>query len=112
MKFIASKGLVFTPVVSLSFEHHASDTTIFLGFTPVLTENILGVVRGLPPLFPFHQPHERDSTAIRRPSCHEGTIHLQISMPSPGFEPRPYGTAISATNHCTGWVAKSTYNGV
>ncbi|GFX29219.1 hypothetical protein TNCV_3217531 [Trichonephila clavipes] len=26
-------------------------------------------------------------------------------MPSPGFEPRPYGTAVSVTNHYTGWAA-------
>ncbi|GFX46842.1 hypothetical protein TNCV_4039881 [Trichonephila clavipes] len=24
-------------------------------------------------------------------------------MPSPGFEPRPYGTAVSVANHFTGW---------
>ncbi|GFY34191.1 hypothetical protein TNCV_2504941 [Trichonephila clavipes] len=36
--------------------------------------------------------------------CREGTIHLQTSMSSPGFEPRPYGTAVSVTNHYTGWV--------
>ncbi|GFY36732.1 hypothetical protein TNCV_2566941 [Trichonephila clavipes] len=26
-------------------------------------------------------------------------------MPSSGFEPRSYGTAVSVTNHYTGWVA-------
>ncbi|GFX63888.1 uncharacterized protein TNCV_4346031 [Trichonephila clavipes] len=31
---------------------------------------------------------------------------MQTSMPSPGFEPRPYVTAVSVTNHYTGWVAK------
>ncbi|GFX80110.1 hypothetical protein TNCV_2107561 [Trichonephila clavipes] len=36
------------------------------------------------------------------PSCREGTIHLQTSMSSPGFEPRPNGTAVSVANHCTG----------
>ncbi|GFV74093.1 hypothetical protein TNCV_4510001 [Trichonephila clavipes] len=50
---------------------------------------------GLPPLFPFHQPHER----IRLPPCRKGTIHLQTSMSSPGFEPSPYGTAVSVANH-------------
>ncbi|GFW45239.1 hypothetical protein TNCV_4733471 [Trichonephila clavipes] len=25
-------------------------------------------------------------------------------MPSPGFEPMPYGTAVSVTNHYTGWA--------
>ncbi|GFW03339.1 hypothetical protein TNCV_4544211 [Trichonephila clavipes] len=28
-------------------------------------------------------------------------------MPSPGFEARPYGIAVSVTNHYTGWVARS-----
>ncbi|GFW03498.1 hypothetical protein TNCV_3020101 [Trichonephila clavipes] len=37
--------------------------------------------------------------------CREGTIHLQISMPSPGFEPRPYGSSLSITNYYTGWAA-------
>ncbi|GFU59452.1 hypothetical protein TNCV_1176991 [Trichonephila clavipes] len=29
------------------------------GFPPILRENTLGGVRSLPPLFLFHQPHER-----------------------------------------------------
>ncbi|GFU00745.1 hypothetical protein TNCV_4818991 [Trichonephila clavipes] len=41
---------------------------------------------------------------FRVPPCREGTIHLQTSMPSPGFEARPYGTAISVANHYTGWA--------
>ncbi|GFW93242.1 hypothetical protein TNCV_2603601 [Trichonephila clavipes] len=32
-------------------------------------------------------------------------MHLQTSMPSPGFDPRPYGTVVSVTNHYTGWEA-------
>ncbi|GFT15002.1 hypothetical protein TNCV_4315891 [Trichonephila clavipes] len=36
--------------------------------------------------------------------CHKGTIHLQTSMPSPEFEPRPKGTAVSVNNHYTGWM--------
>ncbi|GFW14368.1 hypothetical protein TNCV_3327811 [Trichonephila clavipes] len=35
--------------------------------------------------------------------CREGTIHLQISMPSLVLEPGPYGTAVSINNHHTGW---------
>ncbi|GFW38127.1 DUF4817 domain-containing protein [Trichonephila clavipes] len=34
----------------------------------------------------------------------EKTIHLQTPMSSPGFEPRPYGTAVSVANHYTGWA--------
>ncbi|GFV14459.1 hypothetical protein TNCV_165861 [Trichonephila clavipes] len=36
--------------------------------------------------------------------CRKGTIHLQTSMSSPGFEPSPYGTAVSVANHYTGWA--------
>ncbi|GFV91029.1 hypothetical protein TNCV_1249111 [Trichonephila clavipes] len=45
---------ILTPAVNLSFEHPAGDSTILLG---------------LPPLFPFHLPHERtcDSMAIEYP---------------------------------------------
>ncbi|GFU49788.1 hypothetical protein TNCV_2930561 [Trichonephila clavipes] len=43
---------------------------------------------------------------FRVPPCHEG-IHLQISMPSTGFKPRPYGIAVNVTNHYTGWVASA-----
>ncbi|GFU86695.1 hypothetical protein TNCV_2881151 [Trichonephila clavipes] len=60
------------------------------------------MVKGLSPLFPFHQPHERTygSTAPRR----EGPIRLHVPMPSPGFELSPYGTALSVKNHSTGWA--------
>ncbi|GFV84142.1 protein diaphanous [Trichonephila clavipes] len=37
--------------------------------------------------------------------CREGTTHLQKSMPSPVFKPRPYGAAVSVANHYTGWYA-------
>ncbi|GFX97361.1 hypothetical protein TNCV_1077321 [Trichonephila clavipes] len=38
------------------------------------------------------------------PPCREGTIHLQTSITSPGFELRPYGTAISITNYYNVWA--------
>ncbi|GFT42340.1 hypothetical protein TNCV_1786361 [Trichonephila clavipes] len=44
---------------------------------------------------------------FRVPPCREGTIHLQISMSSPGFEPRAYGTAVNVTNHFT-WMGDIT----
>ncbi|GFW51111.1 hypothetical protein TNCV_3593931 [Trichonephila clavipes] len=79
------KGLDCTPVVSRS-----------------LDSDHLGVVVGLPPLFP-----STDLTrgfAARRLfkvlPCHEGSIHLQTSMSSPQFEPRPYGTAVCVANYC------------
>ncbi|GFV88734.1 hypothetical protein TNCV_3354861 [Trichonephila clavipes] len=37
------------------------------------------------------------------PPCPE---QLQTSMSSPGFEPRPNGSAVSVANHYTGWVTK------
>ncbi|GFV48951.1 hypothetical protein TNCV_1093511 [Trichonephila clavipes] len=36
--------------------------------------------------------------------CRKGTIYLQTSTSSPGFEPSPYGTAVSIANHYTGWA--------
>ncbi|GFU88869.1 hypothetical protein TNCV_4445441 [Trichonephila clavipes] len=44
---------------------------------------------------------------FRVPPCYEGTIHLQTSMSSPGFESRPYGTAVSV-DHYTGWATTLT----
>ncbi|GFV60682.1 hypothetical protein TNCV_4180181 [Trichonephila clavipes] len=32
--------------------------------------------------------------------------NLQTSMPSLGFKPMPYGTAVSIVNHRTGWVMR------
>ncbi|GFU61571.1 hypothetical protein TNCV_844311 [Trichonephila clavipes] len=49
-----------TPVVSRSFKHRTGDSTILLGsplLPPILWADTLGVVRDLPPLFPFHQSH-------------------------------------------------------
>ncbi|GFX79104.1 hypothetical protein TNCV_3913891 [Trichonephila clavipes] len=52
------QGASCMPVVSRSFEHHTGDSTVFLVSTLILRENTLGVVRGIPPIFPFHQPQE------------------------------------------------------
>ncbi|GFY01170.1 hypothetical protein TNCV_5076371 [Trichonephila clavipes] len=59
------------------------------------------MVRGLPPPFLFHQPHERargSRQLFRVPPCHICTIHLHTTMSSPGLELRPHGTAFSVTN--------------
>ncbi|GFX38031.1 hypothetical protein TNCV_3836301 [Trichonephila clavipes] len=46
---------------------------------------------------------------LRVAPCRAGTKHLQnIHAFSPGFEPRPYGTLVSVTNHYTGWVQQDT----
>ncbi|GFU88690.1 hypothetical protein TNCV_4443671 [Trichonephila clavipes] len=42
---------------------------------------------------------------FRVPPFCESTVYLQTSMPSPGFEPSPNGTAVSFANHYTGWAA-------
>ncbi|GFT95931.1 hypothetical protein TNCV_312581 [Trichonephila clavipes] len=55
-----------------------------------------GRVRDLTPLFPSNNLTR--GLAVRRlfrvPPCCKGTIHLQTYMPSPGFEPRLYGTTL------------------
>ncbi|GFV71362.1 hypothetical protein TNCV_3133531 [Trichonephila clavipes] len=96
------------------FEHHSGDNTIWLGSTPILRENTLMVVRGLLPRFPFRQPHERNSARqlFRVAPRRKGIIHLQTSMPFPGFEPSPYGTTVSITNHYTGWKDEEESNDV
>ncbi|GFW57604.1 hypothetical protein TNCV_2925231 [Trichonephila clavipes] len=77
-----------TPAVSCSFEHHAGDSMIWLGYSLILRENILEMVRELSSLFHFKQPHERTvgSTAIY-------LIPQRLSIFTnmhdfPGFEPR------------------------
>ncbi|GFX20648.1 hypothetical protein TNCV_4269801 [Trichonephila clavipes] len=42
-------GLDCMSAIIRSFEHHSGNSTIWLGFTPILRENTLGVVRNLPP---------------------------------------------------------------
>ncbi|GFW47831.1 hypothetical protein TNCV_251601 [Trichonephila clavipes] len=41
---------------------------------------------------------------FRVPPCRKGTIHLQASMSSPGFESSPYGITVSVANHYAGWA--------
>ncbi|GFV62119.1 hypothetical protein TNCV_4109221 [Trichonephila clavipes] len=78
------------PVASRSFEHHTGVSTIWMISSPILRENSWGwsgatdLTRGLAALRLF-----------RVAPCRKGTIHLQASMSSPGFEPSPYGTAVS-----------------
>ncbi|GFY33903.1 hypothetical protein TNCV_4596111 [Trichonephila clavipes] len=38
------------------------------------------------------------------PPCRKGTTYLQTSKSHLGFELRPYDTAVSVADHCTGWV--------
>ncbi|GFV80196.1 hypothetical protein TNCV_1477581 [Trichonephila clavipes] len=57
-KFIM-RGASYTPVISRSFAHHAGDNTIWLSSPTIEKGKTLGVVRDIPPLFHFHQPHEK-----------------------------------------------------
>ncbi|GFU93154.1 hypothetical protein TNCV_352461 [Trichonephila clavipes] len=45
-----------------------------------------------------------DSYTLNTPPFHEDTTHLPTPMPSPRFGPMPQVTAISITDHNTGWV--------
>ncbi|GFU37261.1 hypothetical protein TNCV_4272601 [Trichonephila clavipes] len=47
--------------VSLCFEHLAGDSIMWLGSIPILSENILEGDRGLPTVFPFHQPRDDEA---------------------------------------------------
>ncbi|GFX71591.1 hypothetical protein TNCV_2695791 [Trichonephila clavipes] len=57
-KFIAVKGFLRLSL-ALSLSTMQVIVRFLLGSTPVLRKNALGVARGLPPLFPFHQPYVR-----------------------------------------------------
>ncbi|GFW44900.1 hypothetical protein TNCV_4512141 [Trichonephila clavipes] len=54
------------PLVIRSFQHHAGDSTLRLSSSTILREKVSRMVRGLPSIFSFHQPHERTNalTAI------------------------------------------------
>ncbi|GFY25733.1 uncharacterized protein TNCV_3060641 [Trichonephila clavipes] len=66
-----------------------------LGFSTILRENTLEVIRDSHLSFPSTNLTRglTDRWLFRIPPCREGTTHLQTSMPSPGFQPRSYGTA-------------------
>ncbi|GFX51613.1 hypothetical protein TNCV_5013171 [Trichonephila clavipes] len=59
-KFIAAKGYIFTPVVSLSFEHYAGDSTIWLGSIPIWRENTPRGGQGPPTFLPLPPTLQED----------------------------------------------------
>ncbi|GFT37027.1 hypothetical protein TNCV_175461 [Trichonephila clavipes] len=79
-KFIAAG---FTPVVCFIFEQHVGDSAIWLDSTPIRRETLWRVVRGLPSIFHFHQPHKRTcgSTAILEYLSAKHPCLLQDSSP-------------------------------
>ncbi|GFU57784.1 hypothetical protein TNCV_1281331 [Trichonephila clavipes] len=83
------RARIFTPVVSLCFEHHAGYSMILLGSTLSLRENNLREGQGPPTSSTNHTRGLAARRLFRVPPCREGTIHLQTSMSSPGFEPSP-----------------------
>ncbi|GFS87283.1 myosin-I heavy chain [Trichonephila clavipes] len=91
-----------TPVVSCIFEHHVGDSTTWLCSSPVLRESILEVGDQGPPTNLTRGIAAR--RLFRVPPCRTGTIHVQTSLPSPGFEPRSYCTTVGVTNHYTNWA--------
>ncbi|GFU99810.1 hypothetical protein TNCV_506311 [Trichonephila clavipes] len=98
------------PVVSCSFEHRAYDNTIWLDSTPILWENIRRWSKACQ-LSSLYINLTRELSArwlFRVTPCHKGIIHLQTSMLSPGFEPRPYDSAATVNNYYMRWAAKYT----
>ncbi|GFX41034.1 hypothetical protein TNCV_2217321 [Trichonephila clavipes] len=68
LSFLKGRKESCTPVVGCSLEHHTGNRTILLPQFHTYLEGEYPVgVRGLQPLLPFHQPHERTcvSTAIK-----------------------------------------------
>ncbi|GFU61219.1 hypothetical protein TNCV_1071641 [Trichonephila clavipes] len=57
----------------------------------------------LPPTFTRGLEAQR---LVKLPPCREVTIHLPTSMPSQGFEPSFNASAVSVTNHHTGWALR------
>ncbi|GFT70367.1 hypothetical protein TNCV_2658141 [Trichonephila clavipes] len=56
---------------------------------------------------PTSREDMRPDGYFRVPSCCKGTIHLQTFMPSLGFVPKPFGTAVNVINHYTGWATQN-----
>ncbi|GFW13778.1 hypothetical protein TNCV_1669941 [Trichonephila clavipes] len=63
-----------------------------------------------PTSLPLPPTSREDLRLFKEPPCREGTIHLQTSMSSPGFEPGPNGTAVSVSNPYAGWVTGNHVN--
>ncbi|GFX60042.1 hypothetical protein TNCV_4557231 [Trichonephila clavipes] len=67
--------------------------------------------QGLPtsiPLLPTSREDLRLDGYLEYYKYRADTIHSQKSISSPGFEPSPYGTAVSVANHSTGWATICT----
>ncbi|GFU93348.1 hypothetical protein TNCV_1860781 [Trichonephila clavipes] len=69
-----------------------------LSFTSILRENTLVVIRGLPPPSINLTRGLAGRWLFRESPCHKGTIQLQTSKPSPGFELSPYGIVVDSNS--------------
>ncbi|GFV21248.1 hypothetical protein TNCV_183991 [Trichonephila clavipes] len=113
MRGPSPKALVWLKCVTLIFTHSLSHRRWQQMRLPVLKRN---GNRESPAVHPgrkpwrwpgaSHLPTTRGLVArrlFRVPSGRKGTIHLQTSMSSPGFEPSPYSTVVRVANRYTGW---------
>ncbi|GFU50868.1 hypothetical protein TNCV_4460781 [Trichonephila clavipes] len=99
------RARIFTPVVSLSFEHEV--TARFCSVPHQFRGRKPWGWPGASHLSSASPNHTRGLAArrlFRVPPCRKDTIHLQTSMSSPGFEPSTYGTAVNVANHYTSWA--------
>ncbi|GFV48493.1 hypothetical protein TNCV_2395581 [Trichonephila clavipes] len=82
--------------------------TVRFGLFPAqFLGRIPGDGHGPPPLFLFHQPHERTCGSMAPKSTPMPRRHYtftNIHVFSRIREPRLYGTAVSVANHYTGWA--------
>ncbi|GFX37670.1 hypothetical protein TNCV_1261071 [Trichonephila clavipes] len=93
-KFPTSPG-----VASVSTDHCSPERVVHTFKPPILREKSLWEgVRGL-------QLTSREDMRLNCvPPCHIGTVHLETSVSSLGFEIRFYVTAVSVNNHNIGWL--------
>ncbi|GFU53680.1 hypothetical protein TNCV_1470841 [Trichonephila clavipes] len=90
------------PVVRRNLDNQTGDSTIFYISIPILMQSTLEGERASQ-LFSSSNSLSRGLAArriFRILRSHKG-----ISMPTPGFEPSPYGSAVKVKYHCTGWAS-------
>ncbi|GFT81151.1 hypothetical protein TNCV_3882561 [Trichonephila clavipes] len=93
------------PVVGRSYEHHTCNSTTFSSVPHQFRGRPAWEgIRGLSP--PSSSTNLMRGPAVqwlfRVSPSRKGFAHLQTSITSPRFVPRPYSTATSVTSHYTG----------
>ncbi|GFW80711.1 hypothetical protein TNCV_3235631 [Trichonephila clavipes] len=84
------------PVIRHSFEHHAGDSTIWLGSIRILKEVPPGGGQGL--LFPLHQPHKRTGGSAAIQSTPLPQKHYTFTNTHVFSGIQTNSTAVSITN--------------